>query len=173
MILVVVFLILALFLGVHVKRWGVEGSSEVIALVCRVLSVRMPWASLVHEFFELLLHSARLLALRGAVKIHNSFVWLALSRRARIILLAFDVAMVVAPFVVVVVAALRQSIALLLLLIFPCRHHIMQYCNCLGSVPAKISEESRVGDAVMEIVNDVLLRDIGDGCAGVEEATSV
>jgi hypothetical protein len=49
-------------------------------------------------------------------------------------------------------------------------HHV-QPCDGLRSVAAKISKESLVGDAVVEAVDDVLLKDVIDGGACVKEAT--
>jgi hypothetical protein len=52
-------------------------------------------------------------------------------------------------------------------------HHIMKACNSLQPVPPKIPVDAWVGDAVVEIVDDVVLRDVRDGGTDVEEATCV
>jgi hypothetical protein len=75
--------------------------------------------------------------------------------------------------VVVVVAMLQEAVALLVLLVRPSFHHVVEPCNGLGLVAAKISKESLVGDAVVEAVDDVLLGDVGDGGASVKEAAIV
>jgi hypothetical protein len=43
----------------------------------------------------------------------------------------------------------------------------------LESIVAEVSEESLVDDAVVEAVDNILLRDVGDGGACVEEAAGV
>jgi hypothetical protein len=52
-------------------------------------------------------------------------------------------------------------------------HHIMKARNSLWPVPLKIPIDAWVGDAVVEAVDDVVLRDVRDGGADVEEATCV
>jgi hypothetical protein len=79
---------------------------------------------------------------------------------------------VVPPLVVVVVTALREAIGLLLFLIRPSLHHVMEPRG-LGSVAAKISKESLVFVAVVEAVDDIFRGDVGDGGACVKEAVSV
>jgi hypothetical protein len=90
--------------------------------------------------------------------------------------LASIVSVLVAPpivVVVVVVAALREAVALLFLSVYPSLHHVMEPRNGLGSVTAKIYEEVLVGDAVVEAVDHVLLGDVGDGGASLEEVAGV
>jgi hypothetical protein len=79
---------------------------------------------------------------------------------------------VIPPLVVfvVVITVLQEVITLWILLIHPSLHHV-QPCDGLRSVAAKISKESLVGDAVVEAVDDVLLKDVIDGGACVKEAT--
>jgi hypothetical protein len=52
-------------------------------------------------------------------------------------------------------------------------HHITKARNSLRPVPPKIPVDAWVGDAVIEAVDDVILRDVRDGGADVEEATCV
>jgi hypothetical protein len=59
------------------------------------------------------------------------------------------------------------------LLFGPIVHHITKARNSLRPVPPKISVDARVGDAVVETIDDVVLRDVRDGGADVEEATCV
>jgi hypothetical protein len=49
----------------------------------------------------------------------------------------------------------------------------MKARNGLRPVSPEISVDARVGDAIVEAVDDVVLRDVRDGGANVEEATSV
>jgi hypothetical protein len=75
--------------------------------------------------------------------------------------------------VVVVVATLRELIRLLLLLVWPSLHHVMEPHDGLGSIAAKVSKESLVGDAIVEVVDNILLGYVGDGGACVKKAVSV
>jgi hypothetical protein len=50
-------------------------------------------------------------------------------------------------------------------------HHITKAHNSLRPVPPEIPVYARVGDTVVEAIDDVVLRDVGDGGADVEEAT--
>jgi hypothetical protein len=52
-------------------------------------------------------------------------------------------------------------------------HHTTKAWNSLRPVPPEIPVDARVGDAVVETVDDVVLRDVGDGGANVEEAACV
>jgi hypothetical protein len=52
-------------------------------------------------------------------------------------------------------------------------HHITKAHNGLGPVPPKISVDAWVGDAVVEAVDDVVLRNVHDGGTDVEEAMCV
>jgi hypothetical protein len=52
-------------------------------------------------------------------------------------------------------------------------HHITKARNSLRPVPPEILVDARVGDAIVETVDDVVLRDVGDGVANVEEMTCV
>jgi hypothetical protein len=71
--------------------------------------------------------------------------------------------------VVLVVIALREMIALLLLLVRPSLHHVAEPHDGLGSITTKISKESLISDVVVEAVDDVLLEDVSDGGTYVEE----
>jgi hypothetical protein len=52
-------------------------------------------------------------------------------------------------------------------------HHITKAHNGLWPVPPKISVDAWVGDAVVEAVDDVILRDVRDGGVDVEETACV
>jgi hypothetical protein len=49
----------------------------------------------------------------------------------------------------------------------------MKARNTFQPVPPEVSVDAWVGDAVVEAVDDVILRDVRDGSANVEEATCV
>jgi hypothetical protein len=46
-------------------------------------------------------------------------------------------------------------------------HHVTKPCNSFWSVPPKVSVDAWVGDAIIEAVDDVFLRDIRNGVAKV------
>jgi hypothetical protein len=90
----------------------------------------------------------------------------------RIVPLAFVVAVVIwAPQIAIL--APREPLPHLLLLLGPIVHHITTARNSLRPVPPKIPVDAWVGDAVVEAVDDVILRDVRDGGADVEEAMCV
>jgi hypothetical protein len=49
----------------------------------------------------------------------------------------------------------------------------MKARNSLWPVPPEIPIDARVGDAVVEMIDDVVLRDVRDGGADVEEVACV
>jgi hypothetical protein len=86
--------------------------------------------------------------------------------------LAFVIAVVIlAPQIAIL--APREPLPHLFLLFGPVVHHIMKARNSFRPVPPEISIDARVGDAVVETVDDVVLRDVRDGSANIEEATCV
>jgi hypothetical protein len=102
----------------------------------------------------------------------DEIIWLAFSGWNRILLLAFVVAVVVwAPHIAIL--ASREPLPHLLLLLGSIVHHIMKARNSLRPVPPKIPVDAWVGDAIVEAVDDVVLRDVRDGGADDEEATCV
>jgi hypothetical protein len=52
-------------------------------------------------------------------------------------------------------------------------HHVTQPRNSLWPIPTEVSVDARIGDAVVEAVDDVLLRDICDGGTDIEEVACV
>jgi hypothetical protein len=52
-------------------------------------------------------------------------------------------------------------------------HHVTKPCNSFRSVPPKVSVDAWVGDAVVEAVDDVFLRDIRNGGMDVEETVCI
>jgi hypothetical protein len=83
---------------------------------------------------------------------------------------------IVAPLaiiVVVVTATPKDGVTLLLLLVRPLLQNVTEYCDGLWVIVAKIPIEELVIDAVVEAVDDVLFRDVGDGGAHLEEAAGV
>jgi hypothetical protein len=83
---------------------------------------------------------------------------------------------IIAPLAVVVVVvttALQEAVVLLLLLVCPLLHHVMESCDGLGVIAAKILVEELVANAVVESVDDVLFRDVGDGGTRLKEIAGV
>jgi hypothetical protein len=52
-------------------------------------------------------------------------------------------------------------------------HHITKARNSLWPVPPEIPIDARVGDAVVEAIDDVILRNVRDSSTNIEEATRV
>jgi hypothetical protein len=52
-------------------------------------------------------------------------------------------------------------------------HHVMKPRNSFWSVPPKVSVDAQVGDAVVEAVDDVFLRDIRNGSTDIEETACI
>jgi hypothetical protein len=52
-------------------------------------------------------------------------------------------------------------------------HHVTKARNSFRPVLPEVSVDAWIGDAVVEAVNDVVLRDVRDGSANVEEAMRV
>jgi hypothetical protein len=115
----------------------------------------MPWALLLQELLELLLRH-RLLAPRGTIHSRDEIIWLALSGWTRIVPLAFVITVVIwAPQIAIL--APWEALPHLLLLFRPIVHHITKACNSLRPVPPKIPVDAWVGDAVVEVADDVVL----------------
>jgi hypothetical protein len=102
----------------------------------------------------------------------DDIIWLSFSGWTRKVPLAFVVAAVVwVPQIAILTP--REPLPHLLLLFGPIVHHITKACNSLWPVPPEIPVDAQVGDAVVETIDDVVLRDVRDGGADVEEATCV
>jgi hypothetical protein len=123
------------------------------------------------ELLKLLLRR-RLLAPRRTIDSRDDLIWLSFPRWPRKVPLALVTAVVVWAPQIAVLAPL-EPLPHLLLLLGPVVHHITKARNSLWPVPPEIPVYARVGDAVVEEVDDVVLRDVRDGGADVEEATRV
>jgi hypothetical protein len=73
----------------------------------------------------------------------------------------------------IAILAPREPLPHLLLLLGPVVHHVTQPRNSLQPVQPKVSVDAWIGDAVIEAIDDVLLRDIRDGGADIEEMVCV
>jgi hypothetical protein len=52
-------------------------------------------------------------------------------------------------------------------------HHVTKPCNSFWPVPPEVSVDAWVGDAVVEAVDDVLLRDIRNSGADIEKIACI
>jgi hypothetical protein len=67
----------------------------------------------------------------------------------------------------------REPLPHLLFLLRPVMHHVTKPRTSLRPVPPKVPVDAWVGDAIVEVVDDVLLRDISNGGADIEEAACI
>jgi hypothetical protein len=148
-----------------------ERPPKVVAVNGGVVGARMPWTLFLQEFLELLLRR-RLLASRRTINSRDDIIWLSFPGWTRKVPLAFVVAVVVwAPQSAILTP--REPLPHLVCLFGPIVHHIMKARNSLRPIPSEIPVDAQVGDAVVETINDVILRDVRDGGADVEKATCV
>jgi hypothetical protein len=75
--------------------------------------------------------------------------------------------------VALIVVTLGEALILLILLVNPSLHHIMELHDSLGAVAPKVAVDVLRGEAVVEVVDDILIDDVGDVGAHVKEAPSV
>jgi hypothetical protein len=171
-LLVSILRFLVYWLLVLLATTGVaECPPEVVTIDGRVIGTWMPWAFLLQELLELLLRH-RLLVMRRTLDGRDEIIWPAFSGWTRIVPLAFIVAVVVwTPQIAILVP--REPLPHLLLLFGPVVHHITKARNSFRPVPLEVSVDAWVGDAIVEAVDNVVLRDVRDGSTDVEEATCV
>jgi hypothetical protein len=131
----------------------------------------MPWAFLLQELLELLLHR-RLLALREMIHSRDEIIWFAFSGWTRIVPLAFVVAVAIWTPQSAILAP-REPLPHLLFLFGPVVHHVAKPCNSFRPVPPEVSVDAQFSDAVVEAVDDVFLRDVRNGGADIEKMTCV
>jgi hypothetical protein len=159
----------ALILPLFRERY-IERLAEADALDECVLGLGVHRALLVQDLLELILLVPQLLAMRVALYSHDFMVWLALSGGFQVVLLAFVGAVAVVALVVV---ALGEALVLLILLVGPSLHHVMELHDSLGAVAAKVTVDVLRAEAVLDALDDVLVGDVGDGGAHLEEAPGV
>jgi hypothetical protein len=170
--LVVVFGFFVYWLLVLLAATGIaKCPPEVVAINCRMIGTWMPGAFLLQEFLEFFLRRC-LLASRGMIHSHDEIIWLALSGWTRVVPLALVIVVVIWTPQVAIIAP-REPLSHLFFLLGPVVHHIMKLSNSFRSVLPKVSVDAWVGDAVVEAVDDVFLRDIRNRSADVEEKACV
>jgi hypothetical protein len=171
--------LLIIVLGFFIRRLLVlltttriaERPPKMVAVDGSMIGTWVPRALLLQDFLELLLRR-RLLAPRRMIDSHDDIIWLSFPGWTRKIPLAFVVAVVVwAPQIAILTP--REPLPHLLLLFRPIVHHITKARNSLRPVPPEIPVDAWVDDAVVEAIDDVVLRDVRDGGADVEKATCV
>jgi hypothetical protein len=70
---------------------------------------------------------------------------------------------VVVSLAFVVVVTLGVAVTLMVILVHPSLHHVVEFHNSLGAVASTIAVEILLDEAVLEAVDDVLVGDVGDG----------
>jgi hypothetical protein len=136
--LVIVFGFFVHWLLVLLVTTGIaESPLKVVTINCRLIGTRMPWAFLLQELLELLLH-CRLLTSRGTIHNRDEIIWLALSGWTQIVPLALVVAVVIWTLQVAILAP-REPLPHLLFLLGPVVHHVTKARNsfslfCLKSL---------------------------------------
>jgi hypothetical protein len=171
--LVSLIILLVLVLSDLIGERCVQGLAEADALEQCMLGLRVHWALLVQDLVELVLLVPHLLALWFAIHNRDEIVGLVLSGRSRVVSLALVEAVVVIPLALVVVAVLGVAVMFLVLLTGPSLHHVMKFHDGVGAVASKIAVEVLLGKAILEAVDDVLIGDVGDGGASIEETPGV
>jgi hypothetical protein len=102
----------------------------------------------------------------------DEIIWLAFMVWTRIVSLAFIIAVVIWTPQIAILAP-REPLPHLLLLFGPVVHRVMKARNSFRPIPPEVSVDAWVGDAIVEVVDDVVLQDVRDGSTNVEEATCV
>jgi hypothetical protein len=148
-----------------------ERPPKVVAVNGGMAGARVPWALLLQELLELLLRR-RLLAPRRSIDSRDDIIWLSFPGWPRKVPLALVAVVVVwAPQIAVLTP--REPLPHLLFLLGPIVHHVTKARNSFWPVLPEIPVYARVGNAVEEAVDDVLLRDVRDSGTNIEEATRV
>jgi hypothetical protein len=72
-----------------------------------------------------------------------------------------------------VVVALREAVVLLILLVSPPCHHVVQLYNSIRVIAPKIVVRMLREEPVLEAADEILIGDVGDGGACLEEEPGV
>ena len=91
-----------------------------------------------------------------------------ISRALIAVVVAFGV-----PIAIVLIATFWEVVNFLLFIVSPCCHHITEFRDSLGALPAEIPKDEAVGQALVEAVDDVLVTDVDDGGALLKEMSHV
>ena len=90
----------------------------------------------------------------------------------RIPLVAGPSTVIVALPIVVVVAA-WEATTFLLFFVCPALHHVPLIYHCFGVITPEVAVQGLDGDAALEVVDDVVVGDVGDSRSCVKEALDV
>ena len=171
MVFLVVFIIFVLFFLWSSCRSRLEGFEQDRALPHRVVALGVDWTPFVmKDLVELILQFFSLFTTRGAI--HSTDYVIRLVYTRRISLVAGPSTVVVALPIVVVVAA-WEAAASLLLFVCAALHHVSYLHYHFGVITPKVTVQRLDGDAAMEVVDDVIVGDVGDSGSCVEEALDV
>jgi hypothetical protein len=72
-----------------------------------------------------------------------------------------------------VIVFLGETLILLILLVGPSLPHVVELHGSLGAVAAQVAVDVLHSEAVLEAVDDILIGEVGNGGAFVEEVLSV
>jgi hypothetical protein len=79
----------------------------------------------------------------------------------------------VVSVVAFVIVLLGEALVLRVLLIGPLLHHVTEFHDSLWAIAAEIAVDVLRAEAVLEVVDDILVGDVGDSGAHLEEARGV
>ena len=100
-------------------------------------------------------------------------VWLMVFTRILLVPWAFTAVVVTTSPAIVVVTVPGEAVILQFFIFGPRRHHIAEFRDGLGSLPAEVPEDVPVCESLMKVVDDILVGDVGDGGALLEEMSGV
>ena len=124
----------------------------------------------VKDLVELVLWLLILLTARGTIHSTDSIIRLALARRIPLVAWPSTVVMTLS---IVVVVTTWEAAPLLLLFVCPTLHHIAELFYNFGAVTPKVTVKGLDSNATPEVVDDIFVRDVGDGSSCVEEVLDV
>ena len=104
--------------------------------------------------------------MRVAFDIPGDIGWLVFAHRVPLAI-AIAAIVVAPPFAVIV--ATREAIAFLFFLVGPSLHHVAELDHHVWSITLEITVELLCGDAIVEVVDDVFVSDVGDCGPCIEE----
>jgi len=122
------------------------------------------------DLIKLVLRLSCLFATRTAVDSPDDIVWLAFAHRVP---LAAAAATIIVTLPVVVIIAAWEATKLLFFLVSPSLHHVMKFHHLVRTISSEVTAKRLRGDAVVEVVDDILVGDDSDGGSCVEEALHV
>ena len=125
---------------------------------------------IVEDLVKLILRLLILLTTWSAIDGADGVIWLALARW--IPLVAKPTTVIIALPIVVAVTS-REAAALLFLFVCPALHHVAQFHYCFGVIMPKVTVDGLDSNATLKVVDDVVVRNVGDCGSCVEEALDV